>query len=142
MTINEIRDYIKSKLDTAYAKAGRHPHILTTSLPVSQEGNKDLEKEAKAKGDNGVIFVGRGIRQYQQKVRSLYEVDDPYYILIYSNNKGDDSEINDLFDIARSCVGTFMNLQFDFVGDVKGYKSGLYVAWLQCTWRPIFQAGG
>lgn len=142
MTINEIRDYIKTQLEAAYASKAMYPTIITTSLPISPQGNTELEKEGVSKSDNGIVFIGRGVRAYNQKVRSLFEVDDPYYILIYSNNKGGDTQINDLFDVARSCVGIFMNLQFDFVGDVKGYKSGLYVAWLQCTWRTIYQAGG
>jgi hypothetical protein len=142
MTINEIRDYIKERLELAFAAAAKDPKIFTTALPISQEANELLEKEAKEKADNGVVYIGRGIRTYNKKVTSLYEVDDPYYILIYFNNKGDDRKINDLFDIARSCLGTFMELRFDFVSEIKSSKSGLFFAWIQCTWRPIYQARG
>lgn len=137
MTTNEIRDFIKKKLEIAYNALGYNPKIILTTYPASETGNTELEKEAKAKGDNGIIYIGRDVRQYGERSGGLYSTTDPFIILIYSSNKNGDQEINDFYDIARDCLITFMKLESDYIMDVKGYKSDMYMAWIRCSWEPL-----
>jgi hypothetical protein len=135
-TINTIRERIKYELDQAFLSSGKQPLIEVTSYPATEAGNISLETEAKGKADNGLLFIGRDVRIYNEQVGGIYTFADPYLILIYSNNKNGDSEINELLDIARETLGKFMKLHSDYVIDLVGYNSGLYLAWIRCFYEP------
>lgn len=131
--INKIREKIKYELEQAFNEEGKSPLIDLTTFPVSESGNTELEKHAKGCADNGAIYIGRMVRQYNADIGGIYAANDPYLILIYSNNANSDEEINDYYEIARARLFTFMNLISDYVCDVKGYKSGMYMAWILCS---------
>lgn len=128
--INNVRQKIADELQEAFIEASKSPLILITTFPVSEAGNAELEKAAKGYADNGAIYIGRMPKNYGQSIGGIYAAKDPYLILIYSNNPDGDEEINEYLDISRARLYTFMDLISDYVCDVKGYKSGLYMAWI------------
>ena len=136
--INSIRERIKDELEQAFLSNGKQPLIEITSFPASESGNTALETAAKGKADNGLLFIGRDVRIYNEQVGGIYTFADPYLILIYSNNKNGDNEINELHDISRACLSKFMKIHSDHVVDLLGYNSGLYLAWIRCYYEPIF----
>ncbi len=141
MITNDVKEELKSKLEQAYAEAGRKVIITPTLYPASEEGNDQLEIEAKSKADNGVVYIGRDAKVYGEPIGGIYSFDDPYLILIYINdkNKGE-VKISELYDIARECLHKLPNFKLvaDHIVDVKGYKSGLYVAWIRIVYTPSF----
>lgn len=141
MITQDIKLKLKSALEQAFAEAGKKVIVTPTLYPASEEGNDQLEVEAKSKADNGIVYIGRDPKFYGEPTGGIYSFDDPYLILIYINDKNKGEErIEDLYDIARECLHKLPNfkLSADHIVDVKGYKSGLYVAWIRIVYTPSF----
>ncbi len=140
--INQVRQRIKDELEQAFTEAGMTPLIDITTFPVSESGNAELEKEAVGCADNGAIYIGRMPRHYGERIGGIYAPKDPYLIMIYSNDSVSDEAINNYFDVARARLFIFMTLISDYVCDVKGYKSGLYMAWILVEAPESLYMGG
>jgi len=139
----DIRQLLMEKLDTAFQAAGHHPIIVKTTWPVTPAGNDNLEKEAKGRGDNGIVFIGRDVRVYGERKGYVYNTQDPYLILIYTNAREDDTLIHSLYETARRCLFNIQQIRLhsDYIMDVNGYKSGLYLAWIRCSYWPALYHG-
>jgi hypothetical protein len=133
-----IRQEIADKLKTAFNNVGGYqPLVYCVTLPTSKEGNDELEKEAKSRADNGVIYIGRGPIAFNDEIGGIYTCMHLFNILIFSNDKNSDKLINNLFDITFDTLHTeykIYNIQPPL--DIIGYKSGLMMAYLQIYKEP------
>lgn len=129
--INEMREKIRVKLAEAYQENSLDPIILTTTYPAGPSGNKELEEDAKKRGSNGIVYIGRLGKKYGTERAGVYSVNEPYLVLIFTNSKNDDTLINQLHDVARQTLWGFTTLVAENVSSVKSDKSGLFCAWIQ-----------
>ena len=132
------RNRIKEILEAVFQLNGYNPEIIPTTYPINEAGNTELEKEAKAKGDNGVIFIGSDIIQYREKEGGMQERIEPYWIICYTNTMNDDELINNLVDLASTELQKYFTMNISHVCDVKGYKSGLYIGIIRIIAKPSF----
>lgn len=128
---SEIKAEIKSKLESAFNKGGMSPKIETTHWKLSEQDDEHSRKRVKSDSDNGLVYIGRLVKEYSPKMAGLQTTKEPYLIMIYvnSSHKGDEL-IDAYYDIARNCLSTFTELAADFVGETSA-GSGVYLAWIK-----------
>jgi len=135
---NQTCELISSRLIEAYRAAGYGPTVEITTLPLTDNGNEDMNRSAKSKSDNGLVVIGPSAFRYTEKQGGIQERQEYYIILIYTNNRNNVKLNNELMDITEDELIKFLELQSSVTSDIGGYNSGVHLGVIIAKAIPSF----